>query len=63
MLRFALLMGVYSLEVFVVPHSHCDTGWVKTFDSYYEDKVSSILTNVVGLLQENSERRFAWAEM
>lgn len=58
-----LLLGVSAYELFVVPHSHCDPGWLKPFDNYYNNYVRFILGNVITLLKENPDRRFVWSEM
>ncbi|CAG9321689.1 MAN2A2_4 [Blepharisma stoltei] len=51
------------LELYLIPHSHCDSGWLETFDKYYELKVKNILRNVVTLLEEDENRRFSWSEI
>ena len=59
------------LRVHVVPHSHCDSGWLKTYTEYYwGDKqgiqaagVQTILNSVVEALVVNPARRFVFAEM
>lgn len=50
------------VEVFVVPHSHCDTGYKKTTEGYYLTEVRHVLNSVTDYLATRPELRFTWAE-
>ncbi|VDL77341.1 unnamed protein product [Nippostrongylus brasiliensis] len=49
------------LEIIVVPFSHADPGWLKTFDSYSND-TNRILSSAHEFLMANKDVTFLWAE-
>jgi hypothetical protein len=51
------------LEIFVMPHSHCDVGWHQTVFGYYNSSVANILTTVTNKLAADSKYRFVWSEV
>lgn len=46
----------------LIPHSHCDAAYKKTFDEYYETEVRNVLNSIVQALPQDPSRRFLWAE-
>ena len=46
----------------IIAHSHCDPGWLNTFEGYYMADVRGILDSVLAALQRDSTRRFVWSE-
>ncbi|RZC32449.1 lysosomal alpha-mannosidase [Asbolus verrucosus] len=51
-----------ALNVHIVPHSHDDVGWLKTFDQYYFQDVQNVLSSVIVALKLNPDRRFVQVE-
>ncbi|KJH43057.1 glycosyl hydrolase family 38 protein [Dictyocaulus viviparus] len=53
-----------TLEVIVVPHSHCDPGWLRTFEQYYGDKTRYILDGMLRHVgDDEKDMRFIYAEI
>lgn len=50
-------------SVHIVPHTHDDTGWKRTVDVLYYNRVQQILNGVVSELPNNPDRRFIYVEM
>ena len=46
----------------IIAHSHCDPGWLNTFEGYYMADVRGILDSVLSALQKDPSRRFVWSE-
>ncbi|EGD82499.1 hypothetical protein PTSG_03147 [Salpingoeca rosetta] len=51
------------LEVILMPHTHVDPGWIRTFDDYYQKQTKAILDTVTDFLAARPFRKFIWAEI
>ncbi|XP_052233025.1 alpha-mannosidase 2x-like [Dreissena polymorpha] len=50
------------LQVIVIPHSHNDPGWKKTYREYFDDQTTHILSLMVKKLHEYPDMTFIWVE-
>ena len=51
-----------TLQVIVIPHSHNDPGWKKTYQKYFDDQTTLILSNMVDRLNKYPDMTFVWVE-
>uniref|UniRef100_A0A0N5A8W6 mannosyl-oligosaccharide 1,3-1,6-alpha-mannosidase n=1 Tax=Syphacia muris TaxID=451379 RepID=A0A0N5A8W6_9BILA len=54
--------NVPKLQVFFLPMTHVDPGWLKTFDEYCPS-TNAILDNMHQFLKEHPKMRFMWCEI
>ena len=57
--------GNATVELFLLPHTHADVGWLETPENLARVNVSRILDGVTGNLANDTKkrRRFVWDEM
>ena len=68
---FGVLRAAPNITVHLVPHTHDDTGWLKTVDQYHSGSnntiqhanVGRLISSVVDALSRNPERTFVYAEI
>ena len=58
-----LSANAQTLYAHIIAHSHCDPGWLDTFEQYYRRDVSRILTGVTRALADDPSKRFVWSEI
>ncbi|UJR31177.1 hypothetical protein I4U23_018684 [Adineta vaga] len=51
------------LKVILMPHSHCDPGWIHTFEGYFTQATKYIIDTIITILDKNKKYKFVWAEM
>ncbi|BFZ14084.1 hypothetical protein BsWGS_17122 [Bradybaena similaris] len=51
------------LKIILVPHTHCDPGWIKTISDYYHTQVKKILDNFVPKLEQTPKYKFMFSEI
>ena len=61
------------MDVWMVPHAHCDVGWLMSVDGYFNQRrwdgsensqsVSNILTEVTKALDADHATRFIWSDV
>ena len=56
-------VSVFFWQVIVLPHSHVDPGWLKTFEDYYAHSTRNILDNMINKLIQHKNMTFIWTEM
>lgn len=52
----------FTVDVVVVPHTHDDAGWQRTFEGYYEVEVNPIYNNVMTWLSSSDDAKFILVE-
>jgi hypothetical protein len=59
----AIAVGGDHVDIWVIPHTHDDVGWLETVDEYYIQQVQWIFDTFVRCLADNPDRRFTYVEV
>jgi hypothetical protein len=54
---------IRELKIHLMPHTHCDVGYKKTFEGYFLTEVRPILLSMTAALKADASRRFIWSEV
>lgn len=63
LILMCILSFGFSVNVYIVPHSHNDAGWLETVDFYYSANCNKTLNNMFTLLSEHDSVKFCWSEV
>eukprot|EP01133_Synstelium_polycarpum_P015495 gene15495-18403_t len=55
--------GTEKPTIHIIAHSHCDAGWLRTFEGYYASNVRHIVPTVIRSLRDYPQRKFIWSDM
>ena len=50
------------MNIYIIPHTHLDAGWIKTTDQTYEEHAKRIIESVLEALDYDYRYRFNWAD-
>lgn len=56
-------VSVLFFQIIVVPHSHNDPGWLRTFEGYYHLQTSKVLNYMVEKMTVLKNMTFVWSEI
>lgn len=51
------------VNLYLIPHSHTDAGWLYTMEEYYQNKVERILTSLTQSLMDQPDYKFVWSDI
>lgn len=55
--------SLFRFQVIIVPHSHNDPGWLKTFENYFHSQSKQIINLMIAKMQEYHNLTFIWSEI
>lgn len=58
-----VIVEILQFQVIIVPHSHNDPGWLKTFVNYFQSDSRQILNLIITKMQEYTDMTFIWSEI
>lgn len=56
-------LKIDQFQIIIVPHSHNDPGWLKTFINYFQSDSRQILNLIITKMQEYKDMTFIWSEI